>query len=110
MEGGHAGNPADEAEPDEMLLAADARVGVDLQGVVVGGGILKQTVVRVEQISREKAEPFPEDEMGFKTEGESYNLPGKSSIIKALFPGKSDPESVAHLCGQRVLQLSNGVV
>ena len=66
MEGGHAGDPADEPEPDEMLLAADARVGVDLQGVVVGGRILKQTVVRVEQVSREKAEPFPEDEMVLK--------------------------------------------
>ena len=54
MEGGHAGDPPDEPEPDQMVLAADARVGVDLQSVVVSGGVLEQTVVRVEQVSCEK--------------------------------------------------------
>ena len=54
MEGGHAGDPSDEPEPDQMVLAADARVGVDLQSVVVSGGVLEQAVVRVEQVSCEQ--------------------------------------------------------
>lgn len=49
----HAGDPADELKVTEMLLVTHSTVGVDLQRVVVHGGVLEQSVVRVEHLLRQ---------------------------------------------------------
>ncbi len=43
-----------------MILVADSRVRIDHQGVVVRGGVLEQTVRRIEHLLRKEVEPFPE--------------------------------------------------
>ena len=55
----HGQDSANEAEVLEMVLVAEPRVRVDLEGVVVTGGVLKQTVVGVEHLVGEEEEPLP---------------------------------------------------
>ena len=43
-----------------MILVADSRVWIDHQGVVVRGGVLEQTVRRIEHLLGQEVEPFPE--------------------------------------------------
>lgn len=57
----HACDPADELEVVEVLLVADAAVGVYLQRVVVHGGVLEQPVVRIEHLLRQQEEPLPSE-------------------------------------------------
>ena len=51
MKDRHASNPPDEVEPLKVVLIAEARVGVDLQSVVVNGRILKESKIGVEDLS-----------------------------------------------------------
>jgi hypothetical protein len=47
-------------EVGEVILVADSRVWIDHQGVVVRGGVLEQTVRRIEHLLGQEVEPFPE--------------------------------------------------
>lgn len=42
-----------------MLLIAQATAIVDLQSVVIHGGVLEETVVRIEHFLRQQIEPLP---------------------------------------------------
>jgi hypothetical protein len=57
MKNGKANHPPNELEVVEMLRI-DARVRVDLEGIVVVGGVFKETVEGVEHFMGEEEEEF----------------------------------------------------
>lgn len=57
MENGQPHHTADELEVVQMLRV-DARVRVDLQGIIIVGRVLEQTVEGVEHFMRKKEEEF----------------------------------------------------
>jgi hypothetical protein len=57
MKNGKADHPSNELEVVEMLRI-DARVWVDLKGVVVVGGVFKETVEGIEHFMGEEEEEF----------------------------------------------------
>ena len=71
---------ADELEVVEMLWV-DARVRVDLEGVVVMGGVLEQAVEWVEHLVREEEE----------------KLSGQSTIIESVFAIELDHQSLLEI-------------
>lgn len=57
MEDSQTDHSADELEVIEMLRV-HARVGINLQGIIIVGGIFKETVEWIEHFMREKEEEF----------------------------------------------------
>ena len=85
---------ADEFEVVEMLWV-DARVRVDLEGIVVVRRVLEQTVERIEHLVREEEE----------------ELSGQSTVIESVFAVELDHQSLlevgcclSHDLGIRVLE------
>lgn len=77
MEDRKTDHTADELEVVEMLWI-DARVRVDLEGVVVVRRVLEQTVERIEHLVRE----------------EEKELSGQSTVIESVFAVKLDHQSL----------------
>jgi hypothetical protein len=59
MEDRKADNTADELEVIEML-GVDARVRINLQGIIIVGGVFEKAVEGVEHFVREKEKEFTE--------------------------------------------------
>ncbi len=55
---GHAGDASDELEVREVVLVAQARVGVDLERVVVRGRVLEEAIIGIEHLLAQEVEPF----------------------------------------------------
>ena len=60
MEDSKTDNPSNEFEIVEMFRV-DTRMRVDLQGIVVMGRVLEQTIKRVEHFMREQEEELSKD-------------------------------------------------
>lgn len=60
MENGQANHSADELEVIEMF-GIDTRVGINLQGIIIVGGVFEQTVEGIEHFVREQEEEFTVD-------------------------------------------------
>ena len=69
-------------------------MGVDLQGVVVNGRILKEAKIGVEDLSGQKAEPFSRH----------------PSVVKTRFSRKGYPESVAKALNIMSVYSADGVI
>ena len=59
-----------------MILIADPGIGVDLEGVVIDGRVLKESVVRIKHFLGQEVEPFS----------------GNAAIVKANLTIELDPE------------------
>jgi hypothetical protein len=57
MENCKAHNPPNELEVIQMLRI-DTRVRINLKGIVIVGGVLEETVERIEHLVREEKEKF----------------------------------------------------
>jgi len=62
------------------VLGVDVRVWVDLEGVVVDGGVLEQAVERVEHLVGEKEEELPRKSGGEEKESGSAKTSSASPI------------------------------
>mgnify|MGYP001585692609 FL=1 len=102
MEDAHADDATAEFEEVEVRateVVDDARVGVDLERVVVVRQKLKEPVVGAEDLLREKEEELSAIERVSKVpRGEGENVPRKSSGIKTLLVLEVDIESPLELC------------
>ena len=105
VENGHAHNPADKVKVGQMVVI-DARVGADLERVVVIGAVLEQAaaeqnrlarttfilvvvpVVGIEHLLGEKVEP----------------LARQTTIVEAILAVKADPHSPLEIHGANVAQ------
>lgn len=59
MEDGETNNSTDEFEVVEMFRV-DAGVRINLEGIIVVGGVLEQAIERIEHFVREKEKEFAE--------------------------------------------------
>lgn len=70
MENCQTNDSADELEVVQML-GVDARVGINLQGIIVVGGVFEETVERIEHFVGKEEEEFTvkrvRSHKGFKT-------------------------------------------
>ena len=73
---GHSGHSTNELEVVQVLLVADARVGIDLQRVVVRSRVFEETVVGVEHLLGEQVEP----------------LSGQSAVVQSDLVVELDPQ------------------
>ena len=75
-----------------MIFVAEAGVRVDLESVVVDGGVFKEAEVRVEDLGGEQTELFP----------------GHTSIVETHLPLEGDPELVTKALDVMSVHLRNG--
>lgn len=76
MVNGHPGDAADEPEVVEVFLVAHPGERVDLERVVVHGGVFEKAVVRIEHFFGEQEEPFA----------------GQAAVVQAHFLLEFHPE------------------
>ena len=71
MVDGHATDPPNELEVIQVVFIVGPRLRIDLEGVVIAGRILKETIVGVEHLMGKQVEPLSA-EKGKRREEQHY--------------------------------------